>query len=129
MGIIEVKSFLKTIGPASYYLRNEYNFSEEEKAWVVGSSTYTKESVKKVESHPVIGGKLYPHRTLFPADCHPEISTSGLLDDKMTNIYQMLIGLIQWASVIGRLDIRFSLSSLSSFSQRYVYKKSQKKIC
>ena len=100
MGIIEVKSFLKTIGPPSYYLRNEYNFSEEEKAWVVGFSTYSKEAVRKVEGHPVIGGKLYPHRTPLPADCRPEISSSELLDDKMTKIYQMLIGLMQWKSVI-----------------------------
>ena len=91
MGIIDAKFFLKTIGPPSYYLGNEYNYSEDEKAWVVGSSTYTKEAVRKVESYPLIGGKLYPHITPLPADCHPEISTSELLDDKMTNIYQMLI--------------------------------------
>ena len=116
MGIIEAKFSLKTIGSPSYYLGNDYNYSEDEKAWVFGSSTHTKEAVRKVESHPVIGGKLHPHRTPLPADCHPEISLSELLDDKMTKIYQILIGLMQWVSVIGRLNIRFAVSSLSRFS-------------
>ena len=114
--IDETKFFLKTVDPPSYYFGNDYNYSVEEKVWVVGSSTYTKEAVRKMESHPVIGGKLYPHRTPLPADCHPEISTSELLDDKMTKIYQMLVGLMQWASVIGRLDICFAVSPLSRFS-------------
>ena len=94
VGIIEAKFLLKTIGPPSYCLGNDYNYSEEEKNWIVDSSMYSKESVIKVESNPVIVGKVYVYITLLPADCHAEISTSELLDDKMTNIYQMLIGLM-----------------------------------
>ena len=108
--------FLKTIGPPSYYFGNDYNYYEEEKSWVVCSSTYWKEAVRKVESRPAIGGTLYPHRTPLSTDCLSEITTSELLDDKMTKIYQMLIGLMQSASVIGRLDICYAISSLSRFS-------------
>jgi hypothetical protein len=39
---------LKSIGPPSYYLGNDYNWSEEEKAWVLGCATYIKECIRQL---------------------------------------------------------------------------------
>ena len=36
---------LKSIGPPSYYLGNDYNFSESENAWVLGCAPYIKERI------------------------------------------------------------------------------------
>jgi hypothetical protein len=36
---------LKSIEPPSYYLGNYYNWSEDEKAWVLGCATYIKECI------------------------------------------------------------------------------------
>ena len=83
---------------------------------VVGSPTYIKEFIRTAENHSVIGGMLYPHKILLSTDCHLELSASELLDDKNTQIYPTLIGFMHWASVIGRIDIYFTVSSLSRFS-------------
>ena len=51
-----------------------------------------------------------------PAEVHPELDESPLLDDQGLKLYQMLIGMAQWARTIRHLDISFTVSSLSRFS-------------
>ena len=85
------------------------------KDWIIESSTYIKMCIRKVEIHHVVGGRLFPHKIPLPADCCPENLTSELLDDKYTKIYQMLIGLMQRDSVIGRLDVCFVVFFSESF--------------
>ena len=46
---------------------------------------------------------------------HPELDDSELLDEKDIRIYQSMIGSLQWAITIGRLDITTAVMSLSSF--------------
>ena len=46
---------------------------------------------------------------------HPEIDESDFLDDVETQKYQSLIGAMQWAISIGRLDIAMAVMTLSSF--------------
>jgi hypothetical protein len=46
---------------------------------------------------------------------HPELDTSDLLDDEGTQKYQTLIGCMQWAVSIGRLDITTAVMTMSSF--------------
>ena len=41
---------------------------------------------------------------------------SDLLDKDSHNIYQHLIGILQWLCRIGRADIQFSVCSISQFS-------------
>ena len=38
-------------------------------------------------------------------DYHPEVDTSLLDDDRVNNYYQSMIGILQWASEVGRIDI------------------------
>jgi hypothetical protein len=107
---------LKSVGPPSYYLGNDYNWSEQYSAWELGCFTYVKECVRKLEADPFINGELRPHKSPLPAGCHPELDESPLLDEDGISKYQMLIGMAQWACTIGRLDISFAVSSLSRFS-------------
>ena len=46
---------------------------------------------------------------------HPELDDTELLDAEMTQKYQSLIGAMQWAVSIGRLDITTAVMSMSSF--------------
>jgi hypothetical protein len=46
---------------------------------------------------------------------HPEIDTSDLLDEKGIQPYQLLIGAMQWAVSIGRIDITTAVMTLSGF--------------
>ena len=46
---------------------------------------------------------------------HPELDTSELLDEDGIRKYQSMIGALQWAVSIGRLDITTAVMTLSSF--------------
>ena len=46
---------------------------------------------------------------------HPEMDTSELLDSTGIQQYQSMVGAMQWAVSIGRLDITTAMMTLSSF--------------
>ena len=104
---------VKSEGPPSYYLGNDYCWSEEEQAWVLSCGTYVKECIRRIEA---LFGTLSGHDTALPAGIHPELDDSELLDATGTRQFQMLIGMAQWANLIGRLDLGFAIASLSRFS-------------
>ena len=64
----------------------------------------------------MIKGKLWEHKHPLPPDVHPETDESPLLDNKGLKLYQMLIGVAQWACTIIHLDSSFTVLSLSRFS-------------
>jgi hypothetical protein len=111
---------LKYIGPLSYCLGNDYNWPEDEKAWVLGCATYIKECICQLEDDPLFSTlpPPTPHKSPLPVGCHPELDESQLLDLNGTSKCQcqMLIGMAQWACTIGHLDIAFAVLSLSYFS-------------
>ena len=107
---------LKSTGPPSYYLGSDYVLSTSENAWVLGCSTYIKECIHHLEEDGMIKGRLWEHKNPLPAEVHPELDESPLLDDQGLKLYQTLIGMAQWACTIGCLDISFTVSLLSRFS-------------
>lgn len=113
---IASKFTLKSSGPPSYYLGNDYQWSPSEGAWVLGSHTYTAECIRRIEAFLPEGTFLTPKYTPLPSECQPELDDTPLLDDAGVKTYQQLIGMAQWAASIGRLDIAFAISSLSRFS-------------
>ena len=54
------------------------------------------------------------HSPLTKGD-HPELDTSDLLDEDGIQMYQSLIGSLQWAIQIGRFDIATAVMTLSRF--------------
>ena len=46
---------------------------------------------------------------------HPELDTSELLDEEFIQLYQSLIGALQWVVSIGRFDVQTAVMTLSSF--------------
>jgi len=112
--LIKGTFLVKSDGPPSYYLGNDYNWSAAENASVLSCSTYIKECIWHLEDNPALNGKLFVQKV--PAECHLELDDSPLLDDNGTQQYQMLIGMAQWACTFGCLDIAFAVSSLSQFS-------------
>ena len=57
------------------------------------------------------------HRSPLVKGDHPELDTSKFLDQDSIDIYQLLVGAMQWAISIGQWDIQSAVMSLPSFSQ------------
>jgi len=106
---------LKTVEPPRYYLGLDYTWDDACQMWTTSCATYIKECVRRIEAMPEFG-KLHPKKVPMPEECHPEKDNSPLLDEKGVKLYQTLIGMAQWALLIGRLDISFAVSSLSQFN-------------
>ena len=48
-------------------------------------------------------------------DYHPEVDTSPLIDDDLANYYQIMIGILLWASELGRIDVTQEVSLMARF--------------
>jgi hypothetical protein len=85
--------------------------------WSLSSDMYIKRAIADVEQHlSDIGGKgLIRQKQPICLDYHPEMDSSPLLNDKLTNYYQGLIGVLWWATELGRLDILTPVSLMSSY--------------
>ena len=113
---IGLKFQLKIVEKPRYYLGTDYTYSHDFKSHHIDCQTYIKESIQKIESHPMCNGKLFEHKTPMPDGVHPETDDSELLDVCGIKNYQILIGMAQWAMCLSCLDIAFATSSLSRFN-------------
>jgi len=85
--------------------------------WTMSSVTYTDAALKNIE------GRLRGTRwtlprsapTPLPTDYHPELDETPILDDEDQTLFQELIGIIRWATEIGRVDVLFEVSILSQY--------------
>ena len=102
---------VKAVGPPEYYLGNDFK-KDKKGRWQIGCKKYLKEAIRRIES---MFGTLSKHDTPMVAGDHPEMDTSPLLDDKGHKQYQMLIGILNWIVILGRLDVCYAVSSLSRF--------------
>jgi Reverse transcriptase (RNA-dependent DNA polymerase) len=108
---------LKTAEDPDYYLGLNYNRSTDEPSvWITGCQTYVKECIRRVEATFPEGTTLTPQYTPLPDESHPELDDSEFLSHDGRRQYQGYIGMIQWATTIGRPDVSFAVSSLSRFS-------------
>ena len=112
MNVIKEIYIVKSIGPLSYYLGNDYK-KDKQGRWCVGCKKYIMEATKRVES--MFGAlKKFTH----PAETgdHPELDESPVLSEDMHRKFQMLIGMLVWINVLGRADIAHVTTSLSRFT-------------
>ena len=102
----------KGTGPVSFHLGMDF-FRDADGTLVMTSKKYIDRMLSEFERHFGEPPKWYV-QPLEPGD-HPELDTSDLCDDQDTTRYQSLIGSLQWAVSIGRLDIQTAVMSMSSF--------------
>lgn len=112
---------LKDIGPPKRYLgstigkytvpkpNNEGNFE----FWSLSAEDYLKHAISTVEEKFTLDKKH--SSTPLENGYHPEICESQFLNDDDANYYQSLIGVLQWIVELGRIDIAYSVSTMSRF--------------
>ena len=103
---------LKGTGPISFHLGCDY-FRDKDGVLCYAPRKYIE---KCIDNYKRLFGTNPKEATspLVKGD-HPELDTSEVLDVKHTQIYQSLIGSLQWAIQIGRFDVATATMTLSRF--------------
>ena len=100
-------------------------FNDNTHAWTMGSSSYIKNAVKNIKArmnddgfkyNPKLSSVEYSAKQPFSAiDYRPELDTSTECTDEQMQLYQNLIGVLRWIVELGRIDIAYEVSVLSSY--------------
>ena len=106
---------LKGVGRPEYYLGADMaHVKSPEDVFVMGSSTYVLRILEVFEQ--IMGFKPAKgiHAPLDPND-HPELDMTELLGKSAMQTYNSLLGMLQWAVTLGRMDIMMAVSTMSSY--------------
>jgi hypothetical protein len=93
-----------------------YKLTGELETWYMSSTQYLERAISVIEQKM---GEILPGKkmvTPLPMDYHPEIDTSPYLDDDDANYYLSLIGILQWLSELGRIDICYAVGLMSRYN-------------
>jgi hypothetical protein len=106
---------LKGTGPSTitYHLGCDF-FRDSDGVMCMAPNKYIDKMVSKYEQMFGCKPSTKVSSPLEKGD-HPKIDTSDLLDEKGIQQYQSLIGAMQWAVSIGRIDITTAVMTLSGF--------------
>jgi hypothetical protein len=86
----------------------------------MSSDTYIRRALADVEQDlDDISETLVKQKKPICGDYHPELDSSPLLNNNLTNFYQGLIGVLKWAIELGRLDILTPVSLMSSYMAQH----------
>ena len=85
--------------------------------WTIGSDDYIKAAVQTVKQAEAIKRWRWPTKVSTPmtASFVPEWDCSPELDDEAHTFYQEMIGMLRWATELGRVDILYEVSILSQY--------------
>ena len=116
--ISEPKRYLGVDVSKVYYPDGSY-------AWCLSSKTYVKEAVKNAkrkmaedgfEYNKKLSDKSYSAPNPFSSvQYRPELDTSRECTESQITFYQNLVGVLRWIVELGRIDIAFEVSVLSSY--------------
>ena len=103
---------LKGSGPLTFHLGCDY-FRDETGTLCFAPKKYIG---KMMDTYTrLFGKKPRPYTSPLEKGDHPELDTSEELGEQDIKKYQSLIGAMQWAVTLGRLDITTAVMTMSSF--------------
>ena len=87
------------------------------KTWTMASKDYVKLSIQNIERQVKKKNMKFPYTAVTPmsSDFVPELDASEELNVEGQTFYQEIIGILRWATKIGRVDILTELSLLSAY--------------
>ena len=87
------------------------------KTWTMSSKDYVKLSIQNIEQQVEKKNMKFPCTAVTPmsSDFVPELDASEELNVEDQTFYQEMIGILRWATEIGRVDILTELSLLSAY--------------
>jgi len=105
---------LKDIGPLTHNLGLDY-VRTDEGYYVCDPSKYVERAIVHVEE---IFGDIRKYHTPMSVTTHPELDISPELGKDGIPLYQSMIGVLQWIQGIGRFDISYAVSMMSSYAAK-----------
>ena len=112
--LVNVHNFkLKGSGTIMYHLGMDF-FRDDDNTLCIAPHKYITKMMMAFEQMFGSKPKTNVQSPLEKGD-HPELDNSEELDDDDTSKYQSLIGTLQWAISIGRIDITTAVMTMSSF--------------
>jgi hypothetical protein len=103
---------LKGVGVPEYHLGGNFG-RDKDGVFYWGSSKYIEKMMDNYER--LFGAKPNKRSSPMEKGDSPELDKTPELDQEGIQIYQSLIGSLQWAVTLGRFDILVSVMSLSRF--------------
>ena len=104
---------LKGTGPISFHLGCDF-YREEDGTLCMAPKKYIEKMIGTYEQ--LFGTKpILTYRSPLDKGDHPEMDTTELLDNDGIQLFQSLIGAMQWAVSLGRFDIATAVMTLSGF--------------
>ena len=104
---------VKGTGSISFHLGCNF-FRDEDNVLCMAPKKYIEKMIDRYQRMFGEKPKMNVYSPLEKSD-HPEINTSKLLEPKQIQMYQSLVGSMQWAVSLGRLDIATAVMTLSGF--------------
>ena len=108
------------VGPPDRYLGanvNKVQLSDGSMCWSMTCVDYLKGAIENVNNMLQDSDSALKNcgdgRRPYPSAYRPEIDATNELDEKLTNRFQQLIGILRWAIELGRIDIYTEVSCLS----------------
>lgn len=98
-----------------YNLEGDGDYSKVR--WAMSSDTYVKRAIAEVERELAEVDQRLQTRVETPLSSgyRPELDSTPELDARRLNYYQGLIGVLRWICELGRVDILYSVSIMSSY--------------
>ena len=111
-----------SVKPPERYLganTGKWQLPDGREAWYMSSNDYVRNATKLAQGMAEEDGYTLPtgKRSERPMskDYRPEIDISPPLEPRKAQHYQQLIGMLRWASELGRVDILYEVSILSTY--------------
>jgi hypothetical protein len=112
----------KAVEPESYVgaeLAHKRLVIHDTDCWTLRTTKYVKHAIENLEERLTKINRKLPNKkqclTPISNGYRPELDTTEELDEVGIKMFQELVGELRWATEMGRVDILFELSILSSF--------------
>ena len=118
-----------TIKPPDIYLGADIKLvtiNDGTKAWTIGFETYVKGAVKNVKARLQGDGyrfnsklsstKYSAKQPFLTTEYRPELDTLTKCNDEQTQFFQNIIDILRWLVELGRINIAYETSVLSSYN-------------
>jgi len=119
---LQIRYHMKGTGEPAFHLGNDYIKVRENgrDIWYMSSESFCKRALERIaalmgkDSIQALGRENLPHS---PGG-HPEEDRSDFCEAEEHQLYQQILGSLNWAVIIGRYDLGYTTSSMSRFSSK-----------